>query len=200
MLGVDFLPLTLILISYFKKRKVDFSPFYVLFFGCALLTQIVTYILFYYFLSTILISNIYVAVEFVLLFFIYRNQNEDVKFRRVQYFAMVSFIVIYCFEFSTNTIVKYSYLFGNIFVLYWVLYSLISALNESKDSIKNTKFEKYFNYGIFFFYSTTFIFYLIIDKLNSENYTVWAFHNILEIITILIFSIPLCTQISRSIS
>jgi hypothetical protein len=200
MLGVDFLPLTLILISYFKKRKVDFSPFYVLFFGCALLTQIVTYILFYYFISTNLISNIYVAVEFVLLFFIYRNQNEDVKFRRVQYFAMVSFIVIYCFEFSTNTIVKYSYLFGNIFVLYWVLYSLISALNESKDSIKNTKFEKYFNYGIFFFYSTTFIFYLIIDKLNSENYTVWAFHNILEIITILIFSIPLCTQISRSIS
>jgi hypothetical protein len=200
MLGVDFLPLTLIFISYFKKRKVDFSPFYVLFFGCALLTQIVTYILFYYFLSTILISNIYVAVEFVLLFFIYRNQNEDVKFRRVQYFAMVSFIVIYCFEFSTNTIVKYSYLFGNIFVLYWVLYSLISALNESKNSIKNTKFEKYFNYGIFFFYSTTFIFYLIIDKLNSENYTVWAFHNILEIITILIFSIPLCTQISRSIS
>jgi hypothetical protein len=200
MLGVDFLPLTLILISYFKKRKVDFSPFYVLFFGCALLTQIVTYILFYYFISTILISNIYVAVEFVLLFFIYRNQNEDVKFRRVQYFAMVSFIVIYCFEFSTNTIVKYSYLFGNIFVLYWVLYSLISALNESKNSIKNTKFEKYFNYGIFFFYSTTFIFYLIIDKLNSENYTVWAFHNILEIITILIFSIPLCTQISRSIS
>lgn len=200
MLGVDFLPLTLILISYFKKRKVDFSPFYVLFFGCALLTQIVTYILFYYFISTNLISNIYVAVEFVLLFFIYRNQNEDVKFRRVQYIAMVSFIVIYCFEFSTNTIVKYSYLFGNIFVLYWVLYSLISALNESKDSIKNTKFEKYFNYGIFFFYSTTFIFYLIIDKLNSENYTVWAFHNILEIITILIFSIPLCTQISRSIS
>jgi hypothetical protein len=200
MLGVDFLPLTLILISYFKKRKVDFSPFYVLFFGCALLTQIVTYILFYYFISTNLISNIYVAVEFVLLFFIYRNQNEDVNFRRVQYFAMLSFIVIYCFEFSTNTIVKYSYLFGNIFVLYWVLYSLISALNESKDSIKNTKFEKYFNYGIFFFYSTTFIFYLIIDKLNSENYTVWAFHNILEIITILIFSIPLCTQISRSIS
>jgi hypothetical protein len=118
MLGVDFLPLIVIILLSLKNRSVILSGIYITFFSCAVLVQWMTYYFAINSLSSIWITNLYVFTELLLLYFIYRNRNQVRIFRRFQFYSMLIFLVLFYTEFSTNKFMQNSYLVSSFFILF----------------------------------------------------------------------------------
>lgn len=200
MLGVDFLPLIAIILLSLKNRSVILSGIYITFFSCTVLVQWMTYYFAINSLSSIWITNLYVFTELLLLYFIYRNRNQVRIFRRFQFYSMLIFLILFYTEFSTDKFMQNSYLVSSFFILFWSVYSIIMSLYDHNLANKISDFDKYFNFGILFYFSVTIIFFILFDQINSRNYLIWTFHNILEILTILILTVAICTIPSKSIS
>lgn len=190
MLWVDFLPILFFLVffsltSVFKLYKAHF--FFILF---SFLAQCGSYFLTTNGISSLPFLNYYNLIEFALLFIIFRAQNRG--FHNVFSISLVVFVIVYILDFNQNGLMQYTLILSTFIYILWTLLTYVNKINSFAVTHNGNSFDKYFNVGILFYYSCSLIFFSIFNSLNQTNFNIWTAHNIVEIITKLVFTLAVC--------
>jgi hypothetical protein len=191
MLWVDILPIFFCVLFFFfvKNRRIKLLYFLYLLFS--LIVQWSSYFLSINGFSSLPLANFYNLFEFATLFFIFKSQNPKNIFRIFILPTAPIFLSVYILDFRTENLMQNALITSSVIYIFLTIVTFISKLKFSENFSTLNSFENYFNLGILTYFSCAIILFTVFDMLNPENFNIWIVHNIVEIISKLIFTLAI---------
>ncbi len=198
-LWVDILPIALFL---FKLKYINSK--YSLLFSYTLVSCFSQWLS--YFLASKLennhfIINFYNAFEFIILFLIYSNFSNSLKFRKLLIIFLVIFFVIYGAEFRINSLMENTLLYSSISYVFWAILVFVHFMNRTSFILSDNIVFYYFNSSILLYFSVSTVLFFLFIYLNEKTIVyIWPIHNFFEIISKLIITYAFWKIPSKSVS
>jgi hypothetical protein len=98
---------------------------------------------------------------------------------------------VYILDFRTENLMQNALITSSVIYIFLTIVTFISKLKFSENFSTLNSFENYFNLGILTYFSCAIILFTVFDMLNPENFNIWIVHNIVEIISKLIFTLAI---------
>jgi hypothetical protein len=195
-LGIDLLPVCLYLM---QPKKSNFGKMLFLFVLSSALAQWASYGLTINGYSNLGLINFYIPVEFILLFFLFKQLLSGSPFVLFLKASTFLFLGVYLADFNLESLMQHSIVFYRCIFIVLSIIVFITQLKTSADQNEERRGFLYFNSAILIYFLGTIILFISFDKLNSSNMAIWVLHNIFEILfkLILTYSIWQLPKISR---
>ena len=149
--------------------------------------------------SNLGLINFYIPVDFILLFFLFKQFLSGSPFVLFLKASTFLFLGVYLADFNLESLMQHSVVFYRCIFIVLSIIVFITQLKTSADQNEERRGFLYFNSAILIYFLGTIILFISFDKLNSSNMAIWVLHNIFEILfkLILTYSIWQLPKISR---
>jgi hypothetical protein len=177
MMIADFLPLILFV---FKRHLIKEYIYIFLFLAFSFFTQILTFTLVRLGYQTIFFGFIYDLLT-LLIITLFSIKLFNKRLILITSYFCLTLILCYLFLLRQSL---FFLVFSNFYLIAISITNLFSFLKE-KEIAKN-KLNLQFNYSILIYYAGSLTIFLVFPFLNSNNKSIWIFHNLIEALSKLI--------------